>query len=156
MAYDLNAWLTAQPYEGWAEARAACPVHNTVNPLGGGEMFEVTGYDTVVEVLRDSETFSSSINGEHIGQFMGDLILAMGGKEHRMYRALVSHAFRPSAIERWDAELVQPLITSIVGEIAAHPDGKAELVADLTSRYPVQVICSIVGVPAADHAQFQS
>ncbi|MFZ4584202.1 MAG: cytochrome P450 [Acidimicrobiia bacterium] len=154
MAYDINAWLTAQPYEGWARERAKCPVHLTTNPLGGGEMYEVTGYDTVMEVLRDSETFSSSINGEHIGQFMGDLILAMGGKEHRSYRALVSHAFRPSAIERWDAELVQPLITALVGEIAARSDGKAELVAELTSRYPVQVICAIVGVPAEDHDKF--
>ena len=34
-------------------------------------------------MLRDDKTFSSSINAEHIGQFMGDLILAMNGEEHR-------------------------------------------------------------------------
>ena len=39
---------------------------------------------------------------------MGDLILAMNGKEHRQYRNLVAHAFRASVLDRWDAELVRP------------------------------------------------
>jgi len=42
--------------------------------------------------LRDPETFSSSINSQHIGQFMGDLILASDGVEHRKYRNLVAKA----------------------------------------------------------------
>ena len=45
---------------------------------------------------------------EHIGQFMGDLILAMNGPEHRTYRNLVAKAFRASQLERWDETLVQP------------------------------------------------
>ena len=39
----------------------------------------------------------ANINAEHIGQFMGDLILAMNGTEHRTYRNLVAKAFRASA-----------------------------------------------------------
>lgn len=157
VAKAMHAWETAQPYAQWAEERAKCPVHEAPNAyFVDRKMFEVTGYDTAVDVLRDWETFSSNINAEHIGQFMGDLMLAMNGKEHRSYRALVSHAFRPSAIERWDRELVRPTITRLVSDIARRPDGRAELVADLTSRYPVQVICAIVGVPVEDHAQFQA
>lgn len=40
-----------------------------------------------------------------------------------------------------------------IDEIA--PLGKAELVRDITRRYPVRVICAIVGVPIEDSAQFQ-
>ncbi len=64
-------------------------------------------YADAERVLRDWETFSSSINGEVIGQYMGDLILAMNGKEHRQYRNLVAHTFRASVLDRWDAELVR-------------------------------------------------
>jgi cytochrome P450 len=103
-------------------------------------------------VLRDAETFSSSINAEHIGQFMGDLILAMNGSEHRTYRNLVAKAFRVSQLERWDETLVGPIIDSLIDAIA--PLGRADLVASITSIYPVQVICGIAGVPLEDAAQF--
>ena len=106
----------------------------------------MTRYSDAEHVLRDWETFSSSINGDVIGQYMGDLILAMNGKEHRQYRNLVPHAFRVSVLERWDATLVRPVIDSLLDAIA--PLGRSDLVASITSRYPVQVICGIVGVPS--------
>ena len=81
-------------------------------------------------VLRDGETFSSTINAEHIGQFMGDLIVAMDGAEHRQYRNLVAKAFRASQLEQWDDTLVRPTINRLLDTIA--PLGRADLVA--TSR----------------------
>ena len=63
--------------------------------------------DVANTVLRDGATFSSTINAEHIGQFMGELILAMDGKEHRSYRNLVAHAFRASQLEQWGATQIQ-------------------------------------------------
>jgi cytochrome P450 len=83
---------------------------------------------------------------------MGELILAMDGKEHRAYRNLVAHAFRASQLEKWDDTLVRPAINRLLDDIA--PAGRGDLVRDVTSRYPVQVICGIVGVPLDDSAQF--
>src|SRR5579872_3796536 len=140
---------TAQPYPAWARAREECPV---IRHGGEPATFHVTRHDDVEAVLRDWHTFSSSINGAVIGEYMGDLILAMDGAEHRAYRSLVSHTFRSSVLERWDAELVQPVITDLLDAIA--PAGRADLVRDVTARYPVQVICGIVGVPIADHEEF--
>ena len=37
---------------------------------------------------------------------------------------------------------------------AIAPLGRADLVASVTSKYPVQVICGIAGVPLEDAAQF--
>ena len=103
-------------------------------------------------MLRDDKTFSSSINAEHIGQFMGDLILAMDGDEHRKYRNLVAKAFRASQLEQWDDTLVRPMINALLDTIA--PLGRADLVARVTSQYPVQVICGIVGRAARGRRQF--
>ncbi len=146
-------WMTFQPYSMWADARASDLV---IEFEGSGfdprTSFHVSRYADAERVLRDWETFSSSINGDVIGQYMGDLILAMNGKEHRQYRNLVAHAFRASVLDRWDAQLVRPVIDGLLADIA--PLGRADLVAAVTSQYPVQVICGIVGVPLEDHAQF--
>jgi cytochrome P450 len=151
--YDVD-FYTGQPYPIWKDARTQCPVIRTkgTNTFSERPTYHVTKWDDVEAVLRDGETFSSSINAEHIGQYMGELMLAMDGKEHRAYRNLVSHAFRASQLERWDAALVRPTINALLDAIAAA--GRADLVTDVTSRYPVQVICGIVGVPLEDTMQF--
>jgi cytochrome P450 len=81
------------------------------------------------------------------------LMLGMDGDEHRKYRSLVAQAFRPSALQRWDEELIAPTINSLLDVIA--PLGRADLVADVTNRYPVQVIAGVLGVPVADYELFQ-
>ena len=87
--------------------------------------------DDVETVLRDGETFSSSINAEHIGQYMGELILAMDGKEHRAYRNLVAHAFRASAARAVGRPArAARRSTRLLDEIA--PAGKGDLVVDIT------------------------
>ena len=150
---SMEEWETFQPYAMWARGRETDQVIRFDGYVADDQpSFHVTRYADAERVLRDWETFSSSINGEIIGRYMGDLILAMNGKEHRQYRNLVAHAFRASVLDRWDAQLVRPVIDELLDEIA--PLGRADLVASVTSRYPVQVICGIVGVPLEDHAQF--
>jgi cytochrome P450 len=145
--------MAAQPYEMWAHARSECPViRYEASSIDARASYHVTRFSDAETVLRDWTTYSSSINGEVIGQFMGELILAMDGAEHRQYRSLVAHTFRASVLERWDEELLRPLMGQLLDAIA--PLGRADLVRDVTSQYPVQVICRIVGVPLVDHAQF--
>ena len=114
--------------------------------------FTVTAWDDADRVLRDWRAFSSSINTDVMGPFMGDLMLGLDGDEHRRYRKLVAHAFRRSTLERWRGELLEPVIGELLDAVA--PAGRAELVAQVTSKFPVQVICGIVGVPTEDHEQF--
>ena len=147
----LMAFLTAQPHERWERQRAESAVTSRVTTIGDSD-HQVTRFEDCERVLRDSETFSSSINAEVIGQFMGDLILAMDGKQHGQYRKLVSHAFRPSVLAQWESSLVVPTITRILDGVV--PKGRAELVGDVTYPYPVQIICAMVGVPLDDVEQF--
>ena len=151
---SMAEWVTFQPYAMWARGREQDPVicFDSYTNEDSQPSFHVTRYEDAQRVLRDWETFSSSINGEVIGQYMGDLILAMNGKSHRQYRNLVAHAFRASVLDRWDTELVGPVIDELLDAVA--PLGKTDLVESVTSQYPVQVICGIVGVPLADHEQF--
>ncbi len=78
------------------------PVHSGPIDLGeGAELDEygahvgpipitVFGFDEVVQVLKDNETYSSSVYEGIMGLVMGKTILQMDEPEHRMSRALVS------------------------------------------------------------------
>ena len=149
-------WDFAQPYEQWDHARRHCPVIRSEGISFTDEpaapRFTVTAWDDAEAVLRDWRTFSASINAEVMQPYMGELMLGLDGDEHRRYRNLVAYAFRRSTLQRWRGELVEPVIGGLLDGIA--PAGKADLVAQVTSKFPVQVICGIVGVPTADHEQF--
>jgi cytochrome P450 len=139
-------------YGFWAECRRDQPVLQVDTTPTGRPMWMVTSYDDVEAVLRDPDRFSSRINTETMGPVMGTLILGMDGDEHRRYRSLVAQAFRPSALARWEEELIEPIITGLLDDLA--PKGRGDLVEDITSRYPVQVIAGVLGVPVEDHQQF--
>ena len=151
-----DQWDSAQPYPQWAHARAHCPVIETpgfsFTDAAPPSTFTTTTWADADTVLRDWRTFSSSVNAEVMGPYMGELILGLDGDEHRRYRNLVAHAFRRSTLERWRSGLVEPVIEELLDAIA--PAGRAELVAEVTSKFPVQVICGIMGVPTEDHEQF--
>jgi cytochrome P450 len=140
----------ADPYPFWAEARRSTPV--VARQAFGRASYTVHRWDDVEAALRDEDTFSSRINLEMMGPFMGEVILAKNGPEHSKHRNLVSTAFRPSAVARWERELIGPTIDALLDRLA--PRGRADLVAEVTRRYPMRVIAGILGVPLDDLDQF--
>jgi cytochrome P450 len=138
-------------YGFWAAYRRDDPVL-TIEGFGR-DMWLLTRFADVDNVLRDAETYSSRINADTMGPVMGTVILAMDGDEHRRHRNLVARAFRPSALARWEDELIGPTIHRLIDGIVGR--GRSDLVADVTSRFPVQVIAGVLGVPTDDYALFQ-
>ncbi|NQZ97878.1 MAG: cytochrome P450 [Myxococcales bacterium] len=145
-------FIVKDPYPEWAEARRDDPVAET--EAFGRKSFQLSRFEHVEAALRDSETFSSTINQETMGPYMGQVILAKGGDEHTRYRNLVSTAFRASRLEHWRTELIEPTIHRLLDGIAAK--GRGDLVLDVTRQYPVQIIAGIIGVPLEDHEQFHA
>jgi cytochrome P450 len=139
-------------YDYWAQCRRDRPVGR----FGGDEsdVWLVTRYADVELVLRDPKRFSSRVNADTMGPVMGTVILAMDGEEHRRYRNLVAHAFRPSALARWESELIGPTIHRLIDGLADRTG--ADLVEEISSRFPVQVIAGVLGVPAQDHERFHT
>ena len=66
----------------------------------------VFGFDEVVQVLRDNETYSSTVYEDVMGMVMGRTILQMDEPEHRAIRTLVASSFRSKMLERWEEDLV--------------------------------------------------
>jgi cytochrome P450 len=150
------------PYPVMGEYRRKSPVH--VGPIDLGDGFDVHdpskpqpvtvfGFDEAVQVLRDNETFSSTVYEGIMGAVMGRTILQMDEPEHRLHRALVSATFRSKVLERWEGDLVQRVVNELIDGFAGL--GHADLVQEVTFNFPVQVIAQILGLPRSDFPMFQ-
>src|SRR5207302_3789712 len=130
---EANGRGPRDPYPEWASMRAQSPVHEIdlreEYGLGDDLEFElrrayvVLSYDGVTQVLRDTESFSSSYYADTMGMVMGHSILEMDEPEHHHYRGLIQQAFSRKALDRWQEELVRPMVDSIVSEIADRGHG---------------------------------
>jgi cytochrome P450 len=159
---DTVSGNVRDPYPVMGEYRRKSPVH--VGPIDLGDGFDVHdpskpqpvtvfGFDEAVQVLRDNETFSSTVYEGIMGAVMGRTILQMDEPEHRLHRALVSATFRSKVLERWEGDLVQRVVNELIDGFAGL--GHADLVQEVTFNFPVQVIAQILGLPRSDFPMFQ-
>lgn len=156
---DAVAGDVRDPYPELAKIRREEPVQRLDSSLmpheDASSVFFIYRYDDVARVLRDDETFSSAhIIDLIMGPVMGEhIMLGMDDALHRRYRSLVSTAFRPKAIERWEGELAVRAASDLIDRFTAR--GSAELVREFTYPYPTQIIAGILGLPRRDQQQFQ-
>ena len=80
-------------------------------------------------------------------------LLSLDGAKHRRLRHLVSKAFTPRASERTRA-----LTTQTISElIDAHTGtGRCDIVTDIARRYPIPIICALLGAPRSDWPLFSA
>ena len=137
------------PYPIFRMLRQSQPVFATQHL--GRPTFLLTTYDDCLMALKDAETYSSRSNAE-AGQVLGRTVLEMDGREHGRHRALVQPAFIPKALDGLEP-LLEEIVHELLDAIAREP--RADLVAEFTEHYPVQVSAHLLGIPRADHPRYQ-
>jgi len=159
-----GAGVVRDPYPRWAELRAEGPIVNLpVSELMGSnpnmsfdgvdmDIFSAVRYDAVHDILRDATRFTSSAYAVTMGPVMGHTILEMDPPEHPRHRGLIQQAFTRRELERWERELVSPIVHALIDRMAAR--GSADLVRELTFPFPVAVIAAMMGLDEADHDDF--
>jgi hypothetical protein len=113
----------------------------------------------VVELLGDPRLRSSLLDFVRLqGLVEGPIfdavatsLLAVDGADHTRLRKLVSRAFTPRSVER-----LRPSMRALTDELAGRfaDAGRCEFMTDFADRYPIQLICELLGVPRKDHALF--
>ena len=154
--------VVRDPYPRLAEVRREGGVHKmtlreimgdlTRQPGTPDDSYSAISHETVSRVLLDGETFSSSGYARSMGPVMGHTILEMDEPEHSRYRGLIQKAFGKRALDRWEVELVKPIVNGLIDRFAAR--GRADLVRELTFPFPVSVIAGMIGLDEADHPDF--
>lgn len=129
-------------------------------PTGPG-FWAVTRYGDVARVLKDSSTYSSHLGATQIRDpdpddlpFIRRMMLNQDPPHHRRLRTLVSRAFTPKRVDRFERvvrERARALVTRAVTDARA-ADGTCDLVTEVTDDYALLNLADLLGVPDTDRA----
>jgi cytochrome P450 len=167
--YFTDHVILKDPYAYFEAIRAKGPIYQI--PSSG--LVVVTGFDEILEVLKNTNDFSSAIAPSgpaaplpfqpegsditpqieaHRTEFVGgDLVVAYDDRQHNFSRSLLTRLFTPSrlrASEQFIAEYSDRLVTG------AAANGGCELIKQIATPFVTMVIADLLGVPADDRQIF--
>ncbi|MEU9646941.1 cytochrome P450 [Streptomyces sp. NPDC048188] len=145
----LSAEFAANPYPVYRMMRESAPLvrHEAT------QSWIVSRYEDVERVFKDrAGQFTTENYDWQLEPVHGRTILQLSGREHAVRRALVAPAFRGADLQ----ERFLPVIERNSRELidAFRHTGRADLVADYATRFPVDVIADMLGLDKADHDRF--
>ena len=146
------------PYTELARQRRQNPVQRIDDSgmphEGSKPVFMVYRHEDVLRLLRDNETFSSSIIIDAFGDALGrQVMLGMDDPFHRRQRALISQAFTQKSVVGLQDKYMVRVANELIDRFAER--GHADLAREFTFDYPVQIIAGLLGLPREDYPQFQ-
>ena len=109
--------------------------------IGEMQQFMVFGYDTILQVLTNPETFTNREAFMHtLGRSFGHTVTVMDAPEHTRFRKIFQKAFLPNVVAQWGESIVDPVVERLMSHFIDR--GEADLVEEFTHHYPFQVIYS--------------
>ncbi len=143
------------PYTPIRELREQAAIHTT--PLG---LRLVTRYAECAAILQsnnwshadEAAQMHPSISAEDAAHEMPTSFLWMDPPDHTRLRNLVSKAFTPRLVAQLRPRIAQ-LVTELVDK--ALDAGEFDLLEVIGYPLPLTIVCELVGVPAAAHADVQ-
>ncbi|MBW4030936.1 MAG: cytochrome P450 [Acidobacteria bacterium] len=166
---DLSAtefWLRplSEREEAFRTLRRDLPIGHYDTPIMEGSTLELppdngyyslTRYADVAEVSRRPELFLSAPGSVSLIDFPPEIVEYFSGMistdnpKHARLRRIVSNAFSPKNIR-----VIEESIERVADEVLtrALEEGTGEFVADIAAPFPLEIICSMMGVPRSEYA----
>ncbi|CAN5567165.1 cytochrome P450 [soil metagenome] len=133
------------PFPVWKQLRHEQPLfHDTVD-----DRWLLTRYDDVVRVFRDPTTYSTLPYERIFTDVIGRTMVQMDGADHDVRRQIVAPELVGQKLERNFQPLIEENVASLIARFPA--SGPFDLIDRFTSRLPLLVIASILGLPVRDH-----
>ncbi|OBA76315.1 cytochrome [Mycobacterium sp. 1554424.7] len=141
------------PYGTYRRMRDQAPVYYNATY----NFYALTRYEDVAAALKDFETYTSTrgitldmVTGEEIDVPPGYIIM-MDPPEHERMRKLVNRVFTPRAVAS-----LEPMIREKIAQFANKLNPSSfDAVADFSALFPVEIITTMLGVPAGDRQQLR-
>jgi cytochrome P450 len=141
------------PFETYRRMRNEAPVYYS-EKYG---FYALSRYDDVAAALRDFETYSST-KGITLDMVLASdvqappgYIIMMDPPEHELMRKLVNRVFTPRAVTA-----LEPMIRETIDSVVKRLDPASfDAVADFAALFPVEIITTMLGVPAEDRQQLR-
>jgi cytochrome P450 len=121
----------------------------------GPGYYAVTRYDDVWQASRHPELYCSGKGSniadlpQELNEFYGSMI-NMDDPKHFRLRSIVSKGFTPKHISDLDEQIKAKASELVDRMLAAHPERAADVVAEFSGPLPLEIICSMMGIPASD------
>jgi cytochrome P450 len=150
----------ADPHAAYGRLRRECPVLPIELPTGATGWL-VTRYDDVRQALTNprlskggmlSPVGYRGVLPEPVQNALAQHVLTRDPPDHTRLRRLVSAGFTARR-----TEALRPRVQQITDELLDGVDGRdrVDLIDALAFPLPMQVICELIGVPAADRNSFR-
>ncbi|NNE12897.1 MAG: cytochrome P450 [Ilumatobacter sp.] len=126
-------------------------------PPGPG-YYAVTRHADLWQASRHPEVFCSGRGfvigdlGTELDEFYGSMI-AMDDPKHFRLRSIVSKGFTPKHVADLVGLIEQKARELIDRMVDEHPDRTADFVEAFSGPFPLEIICSMMGIPASDTSQ---
>ncbi|MEP2946516.1 MAG: cytochrome P450 [Lentilitoribacter sp.] len=153
--------LSSNPFDAVSEMRKSGRLVRQKIPIIG-KVWLTTDQEITTQILKDSENFGvRKPNGKAVGlqwwmpntiQLLASNMLAMDGDEHKRLRQIVDRAFRREAIMALEPE-IESLANEMVAQLFNETD-EVDLVSTFARRFPLAVICELLGLPKQDRQKF--
>ncbi|WP_419842709.1 cytochrome P450 [Candidatus Poriferisodalis sp.] len=159
------------PHAYYAKMQHEAPVFETA--MGDAPLYLITRYEDIVEVVRDTDTFSSEFDtsgyiSSELAERMAQLYRSEGGyprvrtmltadpPAHTRFRRLISKAFTPKVIADLEPTIRDITVGLIEAMLAATSDGSSiDFVEAFAVPLPVTVIAKALNVPDDRLADFK-
>jgi cytochrome P450 len=140
---DIDIWddqILIDPYEAYTQLREQAGVVH----LQKNEIYAVTRYETIREVLADTEAFSSTSIGFNpmVNEAIQGTSLASDPPMHTQLRATLSQNLTPRAL-RGMKESIDAKADVLVSELAK--SGSFEAIDALARIFPLDVVSELIG-----------
>lgn len=149
---DPETFRAGVPYAAWDHMRSMPGLawqHADAGTLHDG-FFVVTRYDEALEVLQDSDRFSSSFGAVYPlpnptrAEPLNKHILFMDPPEHSPVRRTATKSFGPRVVANFDAWIRECVVEALDNAL---PLGRFDWIENVCHLIPPLVIARILGVP---------
>lgn len=151
---DQDEFVRGVPHEAFSLLRHEAPAFWQEETDGPG-FWAVTRYHDVVAVNREVDTYSSGLRGSLLVEppdeagieTMRLLMVNMDPPIHTRHRRLVNKGFTPRMVSQLEERIVWRA-NEILDRVCER--GECDLVTEVSSELPLQVIAELLGVPEED------